>query len=158
MSLARAALTTLAVFAADQASKWWVMEHLDLRRLGVLEVAPPWITFVMAWNQGVNFGLLASDAAWSQWLLAALAVAVSIGALIWAGRRKHDRLFALGAGLLAGGALGNAVDRMVYGAVADFLNVTCCGVNNPFAFNVADIAIFLGAGLVAWRSGVPASD
>ena len=54
-------------------------------------------------------------------------------------------------GLLIGGALGNVVDRLIYGAVADFLNVTCCGLNNPYAFNVADISVFLGAlGLAFW--------
>jgi signal peptidase II len=53
------------------------------------------------------------------------------------------------AGLLIGGALGNVVDRVLYGAVADFLNMSCCGIDNPFAFNVADVAIFVGAiGLV----------
>lgn len=157
MSLARAGFTAAAVFAADQASKWWVVEKLGLKTLGHIEVAPPWISFVMAWNQGINFGLLASDARWSKLALAGLAAVVAVGVLIWAERRRGDRLFALGAGLLAGGALGNALDRMVYGAVADFLNVACCGLNNPFAFNIADIAIFLGALLVAWRSGSPAN-
>ena len=47
--------------------------------------------------------------------------------------------------MLIGGALGNVVDRVLYGAVADFLNMSCCGINNPYAFNVADIAIFIGA-------------
>jgi signal peptidase II len=55
----------------------------------------------------------------------------------------------LGRGLLVGGALGNVIDRIAYGAVADFLNMSCCGIENPYAFNVADIAIFAGAlGLV----------
>jgi signal peptidase II len=50
---------------------------------------------------------------------------------------------------LLGGALGNVVDRLIYGAVADFLNMSCCGIDNPYAFNVADIAVFAGAiGLV----------
>ncbi len=53
------------------------------------------------------------------------------------------------AGLIVGGAIGNALDRVIFGAVADFLNMSCCGINNPYAFNVADIAIFFGAfGLV----------
>ncbi len=155
MSLARAGSAAIVVFAADQLSKWWVVERLDLKTLGALEVLPPWFALHMAWNQGINFGLFASDARWTKWILAGLAVAVSAAVLVWAGRRAGDKLFALGAGLLAGGALGNALDRMVYGAVADFLNVSCCGFRNPFAFNIADIAIFLGAVLVAWRSGSP---
>ena len=60
----------------------------------------------------------------------------------------------LSGGLLVGGALGNIVDRIAYGAVADFLNMSCCGIENPYAFNVADIAIFLGAvGLVFLADG-----
>ncbi|MEC8796836.1 MAG: signal peptidase II, partial [Pseudomonadota bacterium] len=55
----------------------------------------------------------------------------------------------IGAGLLVGGALGNAIDRIVFGAVADFLNMSCCGIANPYAFNVADIAIFAGVFAIA---------
>ncbi len=64
-------------------------------------------------------------------------------------RSGRGPLVQLSAGLLVGGALGNVVDRLAYGAVADFLNMSCCGIENPYAFNVADIAIFAGAaGLV----------
>ena len=64
-------------------------------------------------------------------------------------REGGGRMMRISAGLLVGGALGNVVDRVLYGAVADFLNVSCCGIENPYAFNVADIAIFAGAvGLV----------
>ncbi|BBU58037.1 hypothetical protein KU6B_43020 [Mameliella alba] len=59
----------------------------------------------------------------------------------------------ISAGFLIGGALGNVIDRLVYGAVADFLNMSCCGIDNPYAFNVADIAIFIGAfGLILFPS------
>jgi signal peptidase II len=64
--------------------------------------------------------------------------------------RRSEAWFTLGGGLLIGGALGNAVDRVRFGAVADFLNVTCCGLVNPYAFNVADIAIFAGALVLAF--------
>ena len=60
----------------------------------------------------------------------------------------------MAAGLLIGGAIGNVIDRLAYGAVADFLNMSCCGIENPFAFNVADISIFVGAlGLVIFGTG-----
>jgi signal peptidase II len=76
-----------------------------------------------------------------------LAVVAARGARRWA---------QVSAGLLIGGALGNVVDRIVYGAVADFLNMSCCGIANPFAFNVADITIFAGAiGLVLFSGGEP---
>jgi signal peptidase II len=56
-------------------------------------------------------------------------------------------------GLLVGGAIGNVIDRIRFGAVADFLNMSCCGFTNPYAFNVADISIFVGAGLLILLSG-----
>jgi signal peptidase II len=69
--------------------------------------------------------------------------------LVWVWREPPGRVGKISAGLLVGGALGNVVDRFIYGAVADFLNMSCCGIENPYAFNVADIAVFVGAiGLV----------
>jgi signal peptidase II len=84
-----------------------------------------------------------------RWVLIALALAISAWVWIWIRREGGGRLAQVSAGLLIGGALGNVIDRIVYGAVADFLNMSCCGIENPYAFNVADIAIFAGAiGLV----------
>jgi signal peptidase II len=79
-----------------------------------------------------------------KWILIALAVAISLG-LLWWSRGKTGWLEPLAIGVIVGGALGNAYDRVIYGAVADFLNMSCCGIRNPFAFNVADIMIFVGA-------------
>ena len=59
---------------------------------------------------------------------------------------------AWGAGVVIGGALGNAWDRLQYGAVADFMNMSCCGIDNPYAFNIADVAIFAGAALIALKA------
>jgi signal peptidase II len=74
---------------------------------------------------------------------------ISVWVVIWLRRARRPRIVLVSAGLLVGGALGNVVDRIAYGAVADFLNMSCCGIRNPYAFNVADIAIFAGAlGLV----------
>lgn len=140
--------TVVAVFVIDQATKILVVETMGLAHRLRIEVWPGFVTFVMAWNRGINFGVLATDAPAMRWALVTVAVAVSIGVAIWA-MRRGERWFTLGAGLLIGGALGNAVDRVRYGAVADFLNVTCCGIVNPFAFNVADVAIFGGAALLA---------
>ncbi|MEL6315846.1 MAG: signal peptidase II, partial [Pseudomonadota bacterium] len=64
---------------------------------------------------------------------------------VWVTREPGGRWQNIAAGFLIGGALGNVVDRIIYGAVADFLNMSCCGFSNPFSFNVADIAVFLGA-------------
>jgi signal peptidase II len=75
--------------------------------------------------------------------------------VVWWMRREVGNWKAeLSGGLLVGGALGNVIDRILYGAVADFLNMSCCGIENPYAFNVADIAIFVGAlGLVIFAKG-----
>jgi len=143
----RTVLTAAAVFALDQITKWAVVWQMDLAGRGVIEVAPPFLTFRMAWNRGVNFGLFAGEEA-TRWALTGLALAISVWVLIWI-RREGGAFAQLSAGLLTGGALGNAADRVLYGAVADFLNMSCCGIENPYAFNLADIAIFAGAaGLV----------
>lgn len=141
----RAVLTVaLLVFALDQATKQAVLFGLGLMEAGRIEVAPPFLNFVMAWNRGVNFGLLTSNAEAARWALVGVAVAVSAALLRWA-RGRGGLWFRAGAGLVVGGALGNALDRVRFGAVADFLNMSCCGIDNPYVFNVADIAIFAGA-------------
>lgn len=135
----------LAIFAIDQLSKYIVVHAMNLIERGVIEVAPPLLTLRMAWNTGINFGLFSDGANSSRWILIGIALVISAGVLIWAHREKPRRAGMVAAGLLIGGALGNVIDRVIYGAVADFLNMSCCGINNPFAFNVADIAIFVGA-------------
>jgi signal peptidase II len=141
------AWTAFWVFLIDQASKWLVVHWLDLRTQMEIDVLPPWVNLRMAWNRGVNFGLLADID--MRWVLVALALGISIFVVVWVFREGGGKLVQVSAGLLVGGAVGNVVDRVLYGAVADFLNMSCCGLENPWAFNVADIAVFLGAvGLV----------
>jgi len=138
-------ISALLAFLMDQVSKVLVVFYLDLQTIGYLEVLPPFLNFSMAWNYGVNFGLFSSSDGLQRWILASFAVLVSAGIMIWMRREPPGRIGHISAGLLIGGALGNAFDRLLYGAVADFLNMSCCGIDNPFAFNVADIAIFAGA-------------
>lgn len=148
------ALTAALVFVLDQATKWIVLHWLDLIRRGSMEVVDPFLNFEMAWNQGINFGLFAGSSDWQRWVLIGLALAISVWVLTWVRRERPGRWGMLSAGLLVGGALGNVIDRLIYGAVADFLNMSCCGIENPYAFNVADISIFVGAiGLVLFTGG-----
>lgn len=148
----------LGVLALDRLTKWWVVEFLDLAHFGRIEVWPPFLTFVMAWNRGINFGIGAGGPDMMRWVLVGLAVTISAGLAIWVRRRaaragaQAAMPLAWGAGIVIGGALGNAWDRVTYGAVADFLNMSCCGIVNPYAFNVADVAIFAGAALIAWKA------
>lgn len=135
----------LLIFLFDQITKYIVVFALDLKGRGSIDVLPPFLNFRMAWNRGVNFGLFSNDAELMRWLLIGVAVAISVWVAVWVLRDKAGRLGLISAGILIGGAMGNVVDRLIYGAVADFLNVSCCGIENPFAFNVADVAIFVGA-------------
>ncbi|MDO5612645.1 MAG: signal peptidase II [Paracoccus sp. (in: a-proteobacteria)] len=138
----------------DQALKYLVVHLLDLDRVQMIDVIPPWLNLRMAWNQGMNFGLLASDANLTRWLLIAVALAVCAWVWIWLARSRAGLLAQISGGLLIGGAIGNVIDRLIYGAVADFLNMSLPGWQNPYSFNVADIAIFAGAiGLVLMPAG-----
>lgn len=141
-------------FLADQASKWVVVHWLGLSRRLEIDVFPPFLNLRMAWNQGINFGLFGDGSDVMRWVLMAVALVIS-GAVIWWVHHEKAGLWArIAAGLLVGGALGNVVDRLLYGAVADFLNMSCCGIRNPYSFNVADIAVFAGAiGLVLFTGG-----
>ncbi len=145
------------ILAIDRASKWAVVEWLGLRDIQRIDVWPGLLSLRMAWNRGVNFGLFSTGAETMRWFLTGLAVALSVAVFVWA-MRRNDARFSLGAGALIGGALGNAYDRVTYGAVADFLNVTCCGIVNPFAFNVADVAIFAGAATLALLPSAGSAD
>ena len=138
-------LTALLTFAVDQLSKWYVVHGLNLRERFAIDVMPPLLNFRMGWNEGINFGLLSDSPAIMRWILIALAIVVSVWLVWWSKRNLSRTLTLIGAGLVIGGALGNAIDRVIYGAVADFLNMSCCGFDNPYTFNVADIAIFAGA-------------
>ncbi len=152
------AIVAAAVFLLDQLTKWLVVHAMDLARVGAIDVFPPYLNFRMAWNTGINFGLLSGHADWTRWVLISVALGIVLFVLVWMRRDPPGRMGLIFAGLLIGGALGNVVDRLLYGAVADFLNMSCCGFTNPYAFNVADISVFLGAiGLALFSGGKNAS-
>ena len=148
------AIIAALTLALDQVTKFVVVQGLGLIDRGVIDVMPPFLTFRMAWNRGVNFGLFAHDAGVMRWVLIVVALVISGWVLVWLRKDAAGPRAQIAGGLLIGGAIGNVLDRLIYGAVADFLNMSCCGIENPYAFNVADIAIFLGAvGLVAFTGG-----
>jgi signal peptidase II len=138
----------LAMLALDQMSKWLIVHRLGLKSVGAIDVLPPFLRLRMGWNEGINFGLFAGHPTATRWLLIVLAVVICAWVSRWALRDGRTLMLAF-AGLLVGGALGNVIDRLLYGAVADFLNMSCCGIVNPYTFNIADVGIFVGAiGLV----------
>ena len=138
-------LAALVAFAVDQVSKYWVVWGLNLIETQRIDVLPPYLVFKMGWNRGINFGLLDGNSDLSRWAFVVLAVAISVLLVSWVRREPTTPLIEVAAGLVVGGAMGNAVDRAIHGAVADFLNMSCCGIYNPYSFNVADIFIFAGA-------------
>ncbi len=143
MPITRILSVALSIFAIDRLLKIWTVEWMDLRNLYVIEVWPPYFTLKMGWNEGINFGLFGSGSDITKWLLVGIGVAISVMLVIWF-RKAKGLWLQLSVGMVVGGAVGNIFDRLTYGAVADFLNVSCCGYNNPYAFNSADVAIFIG--------------
>ena len=140
-------ITAAVTFFLDQALKYYVVQMLDLQSIRALDVVPPYLNLRMTWNDGVNFGLFSGGGS-TRWILIAVAVVICAMVLWWV-RKGQGPVALFCAGLLVGGAAGNVIDRIIYGAVADFLNMSCCGIDNPYAFNLADCAVFLGAlGLV----------
>ncbi|MDB6182853.1 signal peptidase II [Paracoccus fistulariae] len=138
-----------AIILLDQVLKYYVVHILRLDLLREIDVLPPWLNLRMAWNQGMNFGLMASENNSARWMLIAVAAIIVVWVWIWIWRSNASRLAQIFAGLLIGGAIGNVIDRILYGAVADFLNMSLPNWTNPYSFNVADISIFAGAiGLV----------
>ena len=135
---------TSITFLVDQLSKIYVVQYLNLKEKLSIDVINPILNFRMAWNRGINFGLFNSGGNVAKIFLVALSLGICGGLLFWV-RNSKDIVQTFSVGLIIGGALGNAADRIIFGAVADFLNMSCCGFRNPFSFNVADIAIFMGA-------------
>jgi signal peptidase II len=140
-------------FILDQLSKYIVIHMMELSRIRTIDVLPPLINFRYGENRGINFGLFGDGSDASRWILIALACVICVGILVWAYRHAMGYWAKVSAGLLIGGALANVVDRLLYGYVLDFLNMSCCGINNPFVFNIADVFIFAGAiGLIFFTS------
>src|SRR5690554_6816661 len=108
-TLTRAALIAALGFVLDRISKIWIVEVLDLRNRLYIPVADPWLSFRMAWNTGINFGILdAGDA--GRWILVGLAVAIILVLVVWV-RNVPGWWTAVGSGAIIGGALGNVWDR-----------------------------------------------
>jgi len=129
----------------DQAVKLWLIFIFDLGRRGPVRIAPG-VDLVLTWNTGISYGLFPQDAATGRWFLFAVTVLAIVLLVIWLAR-TNARLTALALGLIIGGALGNAIDRLAYGAVADFvlLNITTASFRfDWYVFNLADAAIVAG--------------
>lgn len=143
--MGRGLLAALVVLIADQASKYWVLNVLDLPDLRTVALLPV-LSLTMVWNQGVTFGLLHQDGPGGAWILTAIALAVVVGLTVWM-RRTERGVVAVALGAIAGGAIGNVIDRIRYGAVVDFIHAHAFGWS-WYVFNVADAAIVCGVAVL----------
>ncbi len=142
----RLALVIAAVvLVLDQLSKVWLLGIMEANAYLPIEVTG-FFNLVMVWNEGVSFGMLDVGSDMMRWVLMAFALAVAVALLVWS-RRAGGPVLTVGIGLIAGGAVGNALDRLFYGAVADFFDVHVSGYHWP-AFNIADSAITIGVVLL----------
>lgn len=164
-----AMLGSVAIMAADQLSKWWVVEKflrisgeatafaewLFLRKPHFLygaggeftgKIICPNLNAVLVWNRGVSFGLLSSHSSYAPLILSVLAALISIWLFAWLTIAVY-RHVAFALSLIIGGALSNVLDRLRFGAVVDFIDVHAAGYHWP-AFNIADSAIVVGAAIL----------
>ena len=135
----------LAVLALDQASKLWLLFVFDIARRGAVKVTP-FFDLVLAWNVGISFGWFQNDSFLAQAGLTAIKAVAVIVLAIWMARSRHW-LATVALGLIIGGAIGNAIDRFAYGAVADFVlfHVSTASFSfDWYVFNLADVAIVAG--------------
>ncbi|HEY9235558.1 MULTISPECIES: signal peptidase II [Phenylobacterium] len=129
------------VIVADQISKYWILYVYDLPSRFTTPIAGPF-SLTMVWNKGVSFGLFRAEVDLARWVLTIFSVGVAIALAIWV-RKVQRPLLGVGLGLVIGGAIGNAIDRVRFGAVVDFLDFQRLGFF-PWVFNVADSAITVG--------------
>ncbi|MFO1034733.1 MAG: signal peptidase II [Hyphomicrobiales bacterium] len=138
-------------FALDQLSKYWVLKVINLDERPPIQVTPFW-DLAMAWNEGVSYGLLTTH---TQMILVLMSIFISLVLVIWLARARHG-LVAAALGFIIGGAMGNALDRLLHGAVADFVSLHW-GSWSWYVFNVADIAIVAGVALLLYDGLWPAA-
>jgi lipoprotein signal peptidase len=151
MTLGLGLAVAVLLLAADQASKWWILEVLrlpEVRHVRLLELGPFGLDLSMVWNRGVTFGLLSGDGPWNHLVLALLAAAIALVLLRWLARAETLAV-AVALGAVIGGAVGNVLDRLRFGAVVDFVDAHAWGWH-WYVFNIADAGIVCGvAALIA---------
>jgi len=148
-------LVALVVLIADQASKFWVLQVLRLPVRGQIVVLPV-LNLTMVWNRGVTFGLLNESGGPTHVVLAvaALGIVAVLGFWLW---RAQSALVAAAIGAIAGGAVGNVIDRLRFGAVVDFIHAHAWGWS-WYVFNVADAAIVCGVAALLLEGLLPRRD
>lgn len=139
----------VASLGLDQIHKWWMLHVFDIEAKKLV-VVTPFLDLVMVWNRGISYGLFPQDSGAGRLAIIAMALAIVTVMIVWL-FRTTDRLVATAIGFVVGGALGNAVDRHLYGAVADFFRLHALGYE-WYVFNLADVAIVAGVALLLYDS------
>jgi signal peptidase II len=142
-----------ATFVADQAHKWWMLLWVGMREGDRITVLP-FFDWYYVLNKGVSYSLLTGSNARWQWALAAFAAVASMLLAVWLARGVENALGAAGIGLIIGGALGNGLDRLTLGGVADFFSLHAYGYY-WYIFNIADVAIVAGVVGLLYESFYP---
>jgi signal peptidase II len=153
-------VAAVAALIADQASKLWLLFVYDIGRHGAVRITS-FFDLVMVWNTGISYGWFQNDSTLGAAILLAIKAAAVVLLAIWMAR-SHTRMATIGLGLIIGGAIGNAIDRLAYGAVADFalFHIRIGGQTYSwYVFNLADAAIVAGVAALLYDSffGVPAA-
>ena len=153
-------IAAVITLIADQASKFWLVHVFDLAHRDPVRLTP-FFDLVLAWNIGISFGWFQNDSALAQFALMAVKAVAVIALAIWMARSR-TLLATIALGMIIGGAIGNAIDRFVYGAVVDFaLFHVQIGEKtfNWYVFNLADVAIVAGVTALLYDSllGIPAA-
>ena len=146
-------IAALVALVLDQASKLWLLYVFDLGRRGAVQVMP-FFDLVLAWNVGISFGWFQNDSWIAQAILTVVKAAAVIALAVWMAWSR-TMLATIALGLIIGGAIGNAIDRFVYGAVVDFalFHVEIAGKTwNWYVFNLADVAIVAGVAALLYDS------
>ncbi len=131
----------------DQAVKTWLLFGFDLGERGRV-VVTPFFDLVLVWNRGISYGLFAADSQAQVWFLVAVKTVITLALIVWL-VRNTDRLTAIALGMLIGGAIGNTVDRAIYGAVVDFVSLHAAGYY-WYVFNLADVWVVAGVALLLY--------
>ena len=130
----------------DQLSKWSALSNLQM---GVPEPVLPFMNWLLLFNPGAAFSFLAQGSGWQRWFFTILGLAACIYIIVLLWKNQSDKLLCWALSLILGGALGNVLDRLMYGAVVDFIDLHYSNWHWP-AFNIADSAICIGAALIIW--------
>ena len=137
------------VFGLDQAHKWWLLSIFGIAARQPVALFPGF-DMILVWNRGISYGWFSSHEAGARWLL--IAVSLVVAAILWRWLARTPRpVTAAALGLIIGGAIANSLDRLLHGAVVDMFHFHV-GNFSWYVFNLADVAIVAGVGLLLYES------